>query len=64
MYSNASVNVYAGERLILKTRKFMRGIEDILVQEEGLEPPLSCENEILSLARLPVPPFLRCPKIA
>jgi hypothetical protein len=28
------------------------------VQEEGLEPPLSCENEILSLARLPVPPFL------
>jgi hypothetical protein len=27
------------------------------VPEEGLEPPLPCDNEILSLARLPVPPF-------
>ena len=29
----------------------------MLVGEEGLEPSLSCENQILSLARLPIPPL-------
>ena len=28
-----------------------------MVGEEGIEPSLSCENQILSLARLPVPPL-------
>ena len=28
-----------------------------LVGEEGLEPSLSYENKILSLARLPIPPL-------
>ena len=28
-----------------------------MVPQEGLEPPLPCENQILSLARLPVPPL-------
>ena len=28
----------------------------ILVPGKGIEPPLSCLNQILSLARLPVPP--------
>jgi hypothetical protein len=27
-----------------------------MVPAEGLEPPLPCENQILSLARLPIPP--------
>ena len=30
-----------------------------MVGEGGLEPPLSCENQILSLARLPIPPLAR-----
>ena len=29
----------------------------MLVGEEGLEPSLPCENQILSLARLPIPPL-------
>gem|GEM_PF-3654555 len=29
----------------------------ILVGEGGLEPPLHCWNQILSLARLPIPPL-------
>ena len=29
----------------------------VLVGEEGLEPSLSYENKILSLARLPIPPL-------
>src|SRR3984957_17664705 len=29
----------------------------ILVPERGLEPPLPCENQLLKLARLPIPPF-------
>jgi hypothetical protein len=33
-----------------------------MVPQEGLEPPLPCENQILSLARLPVPPL--GPKLA
>lgn len=32
------------------------GIEP-LVGEEGLEPSLHCWNQILSLARLPIPPL-------
>ena len=28
-----------------------------LVPERGLEPPLPCENYLLKLARLPIPPF-------
>ena len=28
-----------------------------MVGEEGLEPSLSCKNQILSLARLPIPPL-------
>ncbi len=28
-----------------------------MVGGEGIEPSLSCENQILSLARLPVPPL-------
>jgi hypothetical protein len=28
-----------------------------MVPERGLEPPLPCENQVLNLARLPVPPF-------
>ncbi len=28
-----------------------------MVGEEGLEPSLPCENQILSLARLPIPPL-------
>lgn len=34
-----------------------------LVRKGGLEPPLSCENKILSLARLPIPPLPRCTPI-
>jgi hypothetical protein len=30
---------------------------DLMVPERGLEPPLPCENQVLNLARLPVPPF-------
>ena len=30
-----------------------------MVGEEGLEPSLPCENQILSLARLPIPPLAR-----
>ena len=30
---------------------------DLLVGGEGIEPSLSCENQILSLARLPIPPL-------
>jgi hypothetical protein len=29
----------------------------MLVPERGLEPPLPCENQVLNLARLPIPPF-------
>ena len=29
----------------------------LLVPEKGIEPPLSYLNQILSLARLPVPPL-------
>lgn len=29
----------------------------ILVGKGGIEPPLPCENQILSLARLPIPPL-------
>ncbi len=29
----------------------------LLVGEEGLEPSLHCWNQILSLARLPIPPL-------
>ncbi len=29
----------------------------MMVPERGLEPPLPCENQVLNLARLPVPPF-------
>jgi hypothetical protein len=32
-------------------------LERNLVPERGLEPPLPCENQVLNLARLPVPPF-------
>lgn len=32
---------------------------DYMVGEEGLEPSLPCENQILSLARLPIPPLAR-----
>jgi hypothetical protein len=32
----------------------------ILVPERGLEPPLPCENQVLNLARLPIPPFGHC----
>jgi hypothetical protein len=28
-----------------------------MVPERGLEPPLPCENQVLNLARLPIPPF-------
>lgn len=28
-----------------------------MVGEEGLEPSLFCKNQILSLARLPIPPL-------
>lgn len=35
------------------------GLIIILVGEEGLEPSLPCENQILSLARLPIPPLAR-----
>jgi hypothetical protein len=31
-----------------------------VVPERGLEPPLPCENQVLNLARLPVPPFGHC----
>jgi len=31
-----------------------------MVPERGLEPPLPCENQVLNLARLPVPPFGHC----
>lgn len=30
-----------------------------MVGEEGIEPSLPCENQILSLARLPIPPLAR-----
>ena len=32
----------------------------LMVPERGLEPPLPCENQVLNLARLPVPPFGHC----
>ena len=28
-----------------------------MVPERGLEPPLPCGNQVLNLARLPIPPF-------
>jgi hypothetical protein len=28
-----------------------------MVPERGLEPPLPCENQLLKLARLPIPPL-------
>jgi hypothetical protein len=31
-----------------------------LVPERGLEPPLPCGNQVLNLARLPIPPFGLC----
>jgi hypothetical protein len=31
-----------------------------MVPERGLEPPLPCENQVLNLARLPIPPFGHC----
>ena len=31
-------------------------LEEKFVPEKGIEPPLSCLNQILSLARLPIPP--------
>jgi hypothetical protein len=31
--------------------------DDDLVPQEGIEPPLPYENQILNLARLPVPPL-------
>ena len=34
-----------------------RTLEFKLVRVEGIEPPLRCRNQILSLARLPVPPY-------
>lgn len=33
------------------------GNAELLVPEEGFEPPLPCENYDLNVARLPVPPF-------
>src|ERR1700681_4098879 len=43
-------------------RSSLRGFIEIwcelnLVPERGLEPPLPCENQVLNLARLPIPPF-------
>lgn len=35
-----------------------------LVGEEGLEPSLHCWNQILSLARLPIPPFAHITGVA
>jgi hypothetical protein len=40
------------ERMWQRTLALIR-----MVPERGLEPPLPCENQVLNLARLPVPPF-------
>jgi hypothetical protein len=32
----------------------------LMVREEGFEPPRACARQVLSLLRLPVPPFPRC----
>jgi hypothetical protein len=32
-------------------------VEETMVPERGLEPPLPCENQLLKLARLPIPPL-------
>jgi hypothetical protein len=42
---------------VIKQAFFVSGSGRILVPERGLEPPLPCENQVLNLARLPVPPF-------
>src|SRR3979490_3189426 len=36
---------------------YIAGYGSNLVPERGLEPPLPCENQVLNLARLPIPPF-------
>jgi hypothetical protein len=41
-----------------KGRDIHRGLLLFSVRARGLEPPLSCENKNLNLARLPIPP---CP---
>lgn len=38
-------------------RREVSDVTRTMVPQEGLEPPLPCENQILSLARLPVPPL-------
>jgi hypothetical protein len=43
------------ERMWQRTLALIR-----VVPERGLEPPLPCENQVLNLARLPVPPFGHC----
>jgi hypothetical protein len=32
-------------------------ILQVVVREEGFEPPRACARQVLSLLRLPVPPF-------
>jgi hypothetical protein len=32
----------------------------LMVREEGFEPPRACARQVLSLLRLPVPPFPQC----
>lgn len=39
-----------------KAATFIRNCLVIKVPRGGIEPPLPCENQILSLARLPIPP--------
>ena len=51
-----------GQDLVIDNKKMARGqnlqlCTIALVGEEGLEPSLSYENKILSLARLPIPPL-------
>ena len=42
---------------MLKLEPFWFELYINLVGGEGIEPSLSCENQILSLARLPIPPL-------
>jgi hypothetical protein len=42
-----------------KEKKCAAIAQEILVREEGFEPPRACARQVLSLLRLPVPPFPR-----
>ena len=47
-------------RALSRKQKSSTGVEDFNVPRTGIEPALRCRNQILSLARLPIPPSGQC----